>query len=50
MFWLKPEGKKPLGRPRRMWVNNTKMDLGEIEWDGMDCINLVQDRGQWRLL
>jgi hypothetical protein len=32
----KPEGKKPLGRPRRRWVNNIKMDLRETEWDGMD--------------
>jgi hypothetical protein len=31
----KPEGKRPLGRPRRRWVDNIKMDLGEIEWDGM---------------
>jgi hypothetical protein len=43
----KPEGKRPLGRPRRRWVNNIKMDLGEIEWDGMDWIDLAQygDRG-----
>jgi hypothetical protein len=34
----KPEGKKPLGRPRRKWVNNTKMYLREIGWDGMDWI------------
>jgi hypothetical protein len=32
----KPEGKKPLGRPRRRWVDNIKMDLGGIEWGGMD--------------
>jgi hypothetical protein len=32
----KPEGKRPLGRPRRRWVDNIKMDLGEIEWDGLD--------------
>jgi hypothetical protein len=31
-----PEGKRPLGRPRRRWVDNIKMDLGEIGWDGMD--------------
>jgi hypothetical protein len=43
----KPEGKRPLGRPRRRWVDNIKMDLGEIEWDGMDWIDLVQDRDQW---
>jgi hypothetical protein len=44
----KPEGKRPLGRPRRRWVNNIKMDLREIGWDDMDWIGLVQDRDQWR--
>jgi hypothetical protein len=37
----KPEGKKPLGRPRRRWVNSIKMDLREIGWDGMDWIDLA---------
>jgi hypothetical protein len=46
----KPEGKRPLGRPRRRWVNNIKMDLREIDWDGMDWIDLAQDRDQWRAL
>jgi hypothetical protein len=46
----KPEGKRPLGRPRRRWVDNIKLDLTEIEWDGMDRINLAQDRDQWRAL
>jgi hypothetical protein len=46
----KPEGKRPLGRPRRRWVDNIKMDLGEIGWDGMDCIELAQDRDKWRAL
>jgi hypothetical protein len=46
----KPEGKRPLGRPRRRWVDNIKMDLGEIEWDGVDSIELAQDRDQWRAL
>jgi hypothetical protein len=46
----KPEGKRPLGRPRRRWVNNIKMDLREIEWDVMDWIDLAQDRNQWRAL
>jgi hypothetical protein len=46
----KPEGKKPLGRPRRRWVDNYKIDLREIEWDGMDWIDLAQDRDQWRAL
>jgi hypothetical protein len=41
-----PEGKRPLGKPRRRWVDNIKMDLGEIEWDGMDWIDLVQDGDQ----
>jgi hypothetical protein len=40
----KPEGKRPLGRPRRRWVDNIKMDLGEIERDGRDWIELAQDR------
>jgi hypothetical protein len=45
-----PEGKRPLERPRRWWVENIKMDLREIGWDGMDWIDLVQDRDQWRAL
>jgi hypothetical protein len=44
----KPEGKRPLGRPRPRWVDNIKMDLGEIGWDGRDWIKLAQDREQWR--
>jgi hypothetical protein len=40
----KPEGKRPLGRPRRRWVDNIKMDLREIGWGGMDWIALDQDR------
>jgi hypothetical protein len=46
----KPEAKRTLGRPRRRWVNNIKMDLREIGWDGMDWIDLAQDRDQWRVL
>jgi hypothetical protein len=46
----KPEGKRPLGRPRCRWVDNNKMDLGEIGWDGRDWIELAQDRDQWRAL
>jgi hypothetical protein len=46
----KPEGKRPLGRPRRRWVDNIKIDLREIEWDSMDWIELAQDRDQWRAL
>jgi hypothetical protein len=40
----KLEGKRPLGRPRRRWVDNIKIDLKEIGWDGMDWIDLAQDR------
>jgi hypothetical protein len=46
----KPEDKRPLGRPRRRWVDNIKMDLREIGWDGVDWIYLAQDRDQWRAL
>jgi hypothetical protein len=46
----KPEGKRPLGRSRRRWVNNIKMDLRDIELDGIDWIDLAQDRDQWRAL
>jgi hypothetical protein len=46
----KPEGKRPLGRPRHRWVDNIKIDLREIGWDGMDWLNLAQDRDQWRAL
>jgi hypothetical protein len=42
----KPEGKRPLGRPRRRWVNNIKRDLREIKCDGMDWIGLAQGRDQ----
>jgi hypothetical protein len=45
-----PEGKRPLGRPRRRWVDNIKMDLREIGWDGGDLIDLVQDKDLWRAL
>jgi hypothetical protein len=44
----KPEGKRPVGRPRRRCVDNIKIDLREIGWDGMDWIDLAQDRDQWR--
>jgi hypothetical protein len=46
----KPEGKRPLGRPRRRWVDNIKMDLGEIGWNGVAWIDMAQDRDQWRAL
>jgi hypothetical protein len=46
----KSEGKRPLGRPRRRWVDNIKKDLREIGWDGMDWLNRAQDRDQRRAL
>jgi 3-phenylpropionate/cinnamic acid dioxygenase small subunit len=46
----KPEGKKPLGRTIRRWVDNIKIDQREIEWDDMGRMNLAQDRNQWRAL
>jgi hypothetical protein len=46
----KPEGKRPLGRPRCRWEGNIKMDLREIELSGMECIDLAEDRGQWNAL
>jgi hypothetical protein len=45
-----PEGKKPLGRPRHTWVDNTKMDLGEIKWGAVVCIGLAQVWYNWRAL
>jgi hypothetical protein len=44
----KPEGKTSLGRPRRRWVDNIKMDLIETGWSGVDWIGLAQDRDKWR--
>jgi hypothetical protein len=46
----KSEGKRPLGRQRHRWVDNIKMDLREIGCDGMDWIDLAQDRDKWRAL
>jgi hypothetical protein len=46
----KPEGKLPLGRPRRRWVDNIRMDLLEIGWGGVGWIGLAQDRDKWRVL
>jgi hypothetical protein len=45
-----PEGKRSLGRPRRWWLDNINMGLGEIEWGSVDWIDLTQDRDQWRAL
>jgi hypothetical protein len=44
------EGKRPLGRPGRRWVDNIKIYLSQIGRDGMDWINLAQDRDQWKAL
>jgi hypothetical protein len=46
----KPEGKRPLGRPRRRWVDNIRMDLGEVGWGDVDWIDLAKDRYSWRAL
>jgi hypothetical protein len=43
----KPEGKRPLGRPRRRWEDNSKMDLPEVGCGGMDWIDLAQDTDRW---
>jgi hypothetical protein len=43
----KPEGKRQLGRPRRRWVENIKMDFGEIGWDDVDWTSLAQGRNKW---
>jgi hypothetical protein len=44
----KPEGKRPLGRPRRRWEDGIKMDLREIAWGCVEWIHLAQDRDHWR--
>jgi hypothetical protein len=46
----KPEGKKLLGRSRRRWVHNIKMNIREIEWGGMDWIDMARDKDQWKFL
>jgi hypothetical protein len=48
-YWWESQ-KRPLGRPRHRWLDNIRMDLGEIGWDGVDWIYMVQDRDQWRAL
>jgi hypothetical protein len=45
-----PDGRRPLGRPRRRWVDNINMDLREIGWDFIDWIDLTEDRDQLRAL
>jgi hypothetical protein len=46
----KPEAKRPLGRPRSMWVPNIKMDFAEIVWGGVDLSDLPQNKYSWRAL
>jgi hypothetical protein len=46
----KPEGKRPLGRPRRRWVDNIRMDLRKVGWVDVDWIGLAKDRNRWRAL
>jgi hypothetical protein len=46
----KPKGKRPLGRPRCRWVDNTRMDLGEVGWGDVDWIGMAKDRNRWRAL
>jgi hypothetical protein len=50
IFVGKPDGKRPLGRPRRMWMENIKMDHTEIGWGVMDWIYLALDRDLWRAI
>jgi hypothetical protein len=44
----KPEGRRPLGRPRHRWLDNIRMDLVEVGWGDVDRIGLTQDRNRWR--
>jgi hypothetical protein len=46
----KPEGKRPLGRPRRRWVDNIRMDFEEVGWGDVDWFGLAKDRDRWRAL
>ena len=49
-WWGKPEGKSPIGRPRRRWEENIKVDLQEVGCGGMGWIELAQDRDSWQAL
>ena len=49
-FWGGPEGKRSLGRPRRRWVDNIKMDLQDVGFGGIDWIEIALDRDRWRAL
>jgi hypothetical protein len=44
----RPVGRRPLGRPKRRWEDNIKMDFQEVGWRGMDWIDMAQDRDRWR--
>jgi hypothetical protein len=46
----KPQGKRPVGRPRCKWVSNIKMEFREIGWSGMDWVDLAEYTDQWRAL
>jgi hypothetical protein len=50
LLMRKSEGKRPLGRPRGRWVDNIRMDLGEVGWGDVDWIGLAKDRNRWRAL
>jgi hypothetical protein len=49
-FVGRPEGKRPLGRPRLRWEDSIKMDLQAVGWEGVDWIDMAQDRDRWRAL
>jgi hypothetical protein len=49
-FVGRPEGRRPLGRPRRRWGDNIKMDLQDVGWEDVDWIDMALDRGRWRAL
>jgi hypothetical protein len=49
IFFVKPERKRQLGKPRRNWEDNIRTDLGETGWEGVYWIHLAQDRDQWRV-
>jgi hypothetical protein len=46
----KPEGMRPLGRPRRRWLDNIRVDLAEVGWSDVDWLGLIRDRDRWRAL
>jgi hypothetical protein len=50
VFVGKPEGKRPMGRPRRRWEDNIRMDLQEVGCGGMDWIGLAKERDRWRAI